>query len=150
MGYWSVAMSVGRGQHAPSMHACLRAMQGKQIGSQLCHVLACGLPCLSKLATIRGTCELPRQRSLVLAAANFCLLLLLRLVSGEVLRCGLKRATGRAVGLRVFWSTLKQSPSTLKSLASATAARETGPALCSRNWEQRADADGAAAGTALT
>ena len=45
---------------------------------------------------------------------------------------GLKRGTGRAVGLLVFWSTLKQSPSTLKALASATAARETGPALCSR------------------
>ena len=43
-----------------------------------------------------------------------------------------KDAWGRAVGLRVFWSTLKQSPSTLKALASATAARETGPALCSR------------------
>ena len=60
-----------------------------------------------------------------------------------------KRATGRAVGLRVFWSTLKQSPSTLKALASATAARETGPALCSRIGSKRGDAD-AAAGTALT
>ena len=60
----------------------------KQIGSHEAPLLACGLPCLSKLATVRDACELPRQRSLVLAAANFCLLLLLRLVDGEVLGVG--------------------------------------------------------------
>ena len=57
-------------------------------------MLACGLLCLSKLATVRDACELPRQRSLVLAVANFCLLLLLRLVDGEVL--GVGRITRRA------------------------------------------------------
>ncbi len=68
--------------------------QAKQIGSHKAPLLACGLPCLSKLGTARDACELPRQRSLVLAAANFCLLLLLRLVDGEVL--GVGRITRRA------------------------------------------------------
>jgi len=59
---------------AHTIYARRHARDGKQNKSALTNwpkpLLACGLPCLSRLATVGYACELPGQRSLVLAAAS--------------------------------------------------------------------------------